>query len=380
MLLRKRPPIPRNYDWGIEHSDDEGQYIMDVDSSSSYSDSNSEADATDFDDELEGSDTRPSCNIAGDIEYDYILDDGLSEDDNGSDEVGEKEERKKRKKRQVSNRPRYTAYTGHESDYILNDELGENDDGEPASVRITKRKHLTYSTLTSTEGFSLGIERSFTLPLLSPELGIARAQLKDDLLYIVDRLCTFAAEKPTYVTEPLVSPEQSSFPGSSHSEAWTRSTQHFFQDVTMEGMEAFVDSVLSRMPLEVQMLLGSQTYTANDICSLPACDLTDGSIYCDIIQGLVVDLEYTWPDRVYVGSAVTFSLRFTTYRNTKTGKSNRERSRRHLHAATSPDAAMNLQALMVFEQSEIGTAMFSVCEGLCMILLRTVQDINFRSE
>ncbi|KAK0659223.1 hypothetical protein DIS24_g4097 [Lasiodiplodia hormozganensis] len=211
MLLRKRPPIPRNYDLGIEHSDDEGQHIIDVDSSSSYSDSHSEADATDFDDELEGSDTRPSCNIAGDIEYDYILDDGLSEDDNGSDEVGEKEERKEkrkeRKERQVSNRPRYTAYTGHESDYILNNELRENDDGEPTSVRIAKRKRLTYSTLTSTEGFNLGIERSFTLPLLSPELGIARAQLKDDLLYIVDRLCTFAAEKLIYVTEPLVSPK-----------------------------------------------------------------------------------------------------------------------------------------------------------------------------
>lgn len=179
MLLRKRPPVPRNYtyDLGIEYSDDEGQYIIDVDSSSSYSDSHSEADATDFDDELERSDTRPSRNIAGDIEYDYILDDGLSEDDSGSDEVGEKEERKERKKRQVSNRPRYTAYTGHESDYILNDELEENGDGEPASVCITKHKRRTYSTLTSTEGFNLGVERSFTLPP-SPELAIARAHLR----------------------------------------------------------------------------------------------------------------------------------------------------------------------------------------------------------
>lgn len=98
------------------------------------------------------------------------------------------------------------------------------------------------------------------------------------------------------------------------------------------------------------MLLGSRTYTANDICSLPAFDLTDGGIYCDVIQGLVVGLEYNWPDGVHVGSAVTFSLRFATYRNTKTGKSGRERSRRCLHAATSsPDAVMNLRALMVFE-------------------------------
>lgn len=213
----------------------------------------------------------------------------------------------------------------------------------------------------------------------SPELAIAQAQLKDYLVYIVDRLCTFAAEKPTYVTKPLISPKQSSFPGISHSEAWARSTQHFFQDVTRLGKEAFVDSVLSRMPLEVQMLLGSRTYTANDIRGLPACDLTDGGIYCAVIQGLAVDPEYTWPDGVYVGSAAIFSLRFTTYRNEKTRKSNREHSRRHMHAATSPDAVMNLQALMVFEQSEIGTAMFSVCEGLCMILMRTVQDINFRS-
>ncbi|KAF4538479.1 uncharacterized protein LTHEOB_10570 [Lasiodiplodia theobromae] len=227
MLLRKRPPVSRNYayDLEIEHSGDEGHYIMDIDSSSSYGDSQSEADATDFDDELEGLDTRPSRNIAGDIEYDYILDDGLSENDNGSDEVGEKEERKERK---ASNRPRYTAYTGHEFDYILNDELEENEDGEPASVRITKHKRRTYSILTSTEGFNLGIERFFTLLLPSPELGITRAHLKDDLLYIVDRLCAFATTTPIFVNPELALSAPSSLVGVNPSLAWAGNIYIFF--------------------------------------------------------------------------------------------------------------------------------------------------------